>query len=882
MKSLLLLFFCVFNLGNIEAQIVDIPDPNFKAKLLQSAPWNDIALDSNDNSVAIDINNNGEIEVSEALSIFKLDVQYENITDLTGIQAFVNLEYLQCRDNYLSVIDISQNPNLTYLNVSRNQLTDIDVSQNNNLITLDLYFNELSNLDVTQNINLEYLNCERNDLTTLNVLHNINLKTLRFGSNEIGYMDISQNLNLEYLNGWFNNLTTIDVSQNLDLKTLIINSNYNLTTLDVTHNVNLEVLWVGINDLTTLDVSQNTNLESLSVSGNDNLIALDITQNINLNQLSIVGNDFTALDISQNINLVSLDCRNNDLTTLDLSQNPNLEYLDCRNNNLINLDLSQNPNLESLSCSNNQLTELDLSNNGELIWWRCDNNQITNINIKNGGFSFDESAISFNELNVENNPIEFICADEEEILALQELTNYQGPISSYCSFSPGGEYNTISGDIIFDADNNSCDTSDYNFPNLRVLIDDGTTSGSAFSNQSGDYTFYTDIGNHELIPEFENPDFFNVDPLNTIIDFTDLNNTINQDFCVTANGIHNDLEIVIVPTIPAQPGFDAYYQLVYKNKGNQVLSGSIDFSYDDGVLDYVSTSEVPSIQNSGNLSWEYVDLNPFESRVIEVVLNANSPMETPAVNIDDILNFTAAINPVSGDENSEDNTFTLEQVVVGSYDPNDIICLEGNIVSPDKIGEYLHYNIRFENTGTAPATFVVVRDDIDETQYDLNTLQILNSSHNMYTRITENRVEFIFDNINLAPTETGNVVFKIKTLDTLTVGDDVEQQAEIYFDYNFPIITNIAQTNFQALSIDDVSLNSTINIFPNPISDVVEVKSKSVIELLRIYDIHGRLTFQKVFDKNEASIKVSQYESGVYFIEITSSSGRITKRVIKK
>jgi hypothetical protein len=51
--------------------------------------------------------------------------------------------------------------------------------------------------------------------------------------------------------------------------------------------------------------------------------------------------------------------------------------------------------------------------------------------------------------------------------------------------------------------------------------------------------------------------------------------TTTQNFCITANGVHPDLEIVIAPIIPARPGFSAEYQIVYKNKGNQVMSQSI-------------------------------------------------------------------------------------------------------------------------------------------------------------------------------------------------------------------------------------------------------------------------------------------------------------------
>ena len=52
------------------------------------------------------------------------------------------------------------------------------------------------------------------------------------------------------------------------------------------------------------------------------------------------------------------------------------------------------------------------------------------------------------------------------------------------------------------------------------------------------------------------------------------------------------------------------------------------------------------------------------------------------------------------DEIPIDNIFNLTQTVVNSYDPNDKTCLQGKTVSSEVIGEYVHYLIRFENTGS--------------------------------------------------------------------------------------------------------------------------------------------------------------------------------------
>ena len=84
------LFFILFFLTGIaNAQIVNIPDANFKAKLLEADVTNNIA-----GNLKIDTNDNGEIEVSEAVLITMLNLSNSSISNLTGIQDFINLQSL--------------------------------------------------------------------------------------------------------------------------------------------------------------------------------------------------------------------------------------------------------------------------------------------------------------------------------------------------------------------------------------------------------------------------------------------------------------------------------------------------------------------------------------------------------------------------------------------------------------------------------------------------------------------------------------------------------------------------------------------------------------------------------------------------------------------
>ena len=217
------------------------------------------------------------------------------INDLTGIEDFINLTYLDCSGNQIDSLDFSQNPNLTYLNCS------------------GLWFNggNLLSLNISQNTALTHLNCNLNILPELDLTQNLNLTFLSCGQNLLDTLDLSQNILLDSLECNFNQLLNLDVSQNINLSSLLCRQN----------------------QLDTLDISQNSFLNNLDCR-NNNLTALDLNQNSNLTELICRNNLISNIDISQNPSLISLNCRNNALTNLDLrnGNNTNFTSFDCRYN----------------------------------------------------------------------------------------------------------------------------------------------------------------------------------------------------------------------------------------------------------------------------------------------------------------------------------------------------------------------------------------------------------------------------------------------------------------------------------------------------------------------------------------------------------------------
>jgi hypothetical protein len=84
-------------------------------------------------------------------------------------------------------------------------------------------------------------------------------------------------------------------------------------------------------------------------------------------------------------------------------------------------------------------------------------------------------------------------------------------------------------------------------------------------------------------------------------------------------------------------------------------------------MDFSSSSVTVNSQSTGLLNWNFSNLNPFETREITVTFALNTPTQTPPLNGGAVLNYTTQINGAT-DETPLDNTFTLNQTVVNSFD----------------------------------------------------------------------------------------------------------------------------------------------------------------------------------------------------------------------
>ena len=238
-----------------------VPDDNFEQALINLGY--DTVLD--DSVITVNIN-----------LLNTLDVSFQNISDLTGIEDFSALTSLFCINNQLDSLDVSNNTSLDSLVCINNQLTSLDVSQNTVLTVFACDINQLTSLDVSANTSLISLFCSNNQLTNLDVSQNTALTTLNCVSNQLTSLNLNTNTSLTNLYCYDNSLANLNVNTNTDLILLKCYNNL-LTSLDVSNNIALIQLECNDNQLTSLDARNGINISwSFIAMNNPNLTCIDV------------------------------------------------------------------------------------------------------------------------------------------------------------------------------------------------------------------------------------------------------------------------------------------------------------------------------------------------------------------------------------------------------------------------------------------------------------------------------------------------------------------------------------------------------------------------------------------------------------------------------
>jgi len=757
-KFVRLAIFLLLLPGAGKAQYVSLPDTNFRNCLRSLYPGC--------------FNVAGQIDTtcSDILNEDSLTVCFTGINNnLSGLQYFKNLIYLDCKGNTGVTFLPALPQSLIYLNCNYNALTTLPALPIS-LKVLYCWGNQLSSLPALP-AGLTELGCFQNQLRSLPTLPQSLIK-------------------LECYNNQINSLPGLP--QSLAYLDCSINPLNSLPTLPP----NLTNLFCYSNQLSSLPTLPQS-LWWLSCSGNQLSLLPDLPPGLAI--LDCRDNQLRSLPTLSS-NLRQFDCGRNQLDSLPMLP-PYLNHFGCYSNQISSLptlpstlsDLQcwLNP-LSSLPILPESLTYLDCRSSPDLYCLPLLPTNLQTLYIDYQIMCIPNRPASLNNIvifNSEGNQIYNIS-----IPLCTPLNN-----SNNCQFYP-----FMKGSAFYDNNNNGIkDTNEPLGRNIKLFLTNGRFT---FTNNDGLYEIGADgLGTYTLAA---NPgSYFDITPTSVNYNFTSYDTVVTKDFALQANATIDQLSVKITPiNWAARPGFSFPYLISYENTGTTTLSSNIVFDYDQTKLNYNTSSEAGVVDNAGNLTYNIGTLIPGQagSFIGYFTLKANVPLG-------DTLNAKAVINA---------GTFTafdsVRTIVIGAYDPNDKQATPQ--LSPSQVanGEYIDYTIRFQNTGTDTAFTVVISDTLSD-DLQANSLQMITSSHNCKTTVKDNIVFFEFLNILLPdsninePLSHGFVSFKMKPQTSVSANTTILNKAAIYFDYNAPVITNTAGTlikDFIVLPLRLISFNA--------------------------------------------------------------------------
>ena len=347
--------------------------------------------------------------------------------------------------------------------------------------------------------------------------------------------------------------------------------------------------------------------------------------------------------------------------------------------------------------------------------------------------------------------------------------------------------------------------------------------------------------------------------------------------------------VVMLASGPARPGFELHYAIQQRNSTPSSTGATSTVFTFDAAVSFIDATPAPSNVSGNMLTWNESALGAFQERSIQVRLQVPPNIGL----IGTTLAASVAFSSANADADLTNNSASAFVVVTASLDPNEKVAGTSSHWSNDlyyiDVDQWVDYTLRFQNTGTDTAFTVIVTDTLPTT-LDPASIQWGASSHSCLRSLSgQGILKFIFPNILLPDSNVneaashGFASFRIRPRLPLEPATEIENIANIFFDYNPPVITDPSVLTAEFSTGVAQRENSKIALAPVPASDELVVSSGDAMANVRILAADGREVMRMAGRSTQMSIDLSGLKSGAYLLSVELDNGTTAReRFIKQ
>ena len=437
----------------------------------------------------------------------------------------------------------------------------------------------------------------------------------------------------------------------------------------------------------------------------------------------------------------------------------------------------------------------------------------------------------------------------------------------------GANIYSISGKAYYDLDNDSA-FGINDIPLAQQQIEKQPSGQIFYTDQNGDYILGDTTNATFTLTHLSTNGFSVSDGVTSHSVAVGSSNLSGFSFNLAPDSMFHSISTSTFTAIP-RCNSNVAFQTSITNQGTYIDSGSVTFNFDPQMT--YTNSNPPGVVSGNSITFTYSNLYPMETRTF------SSVFLLPGAGITLYTSTHATTFDGAGSELSTDTSLN-SFLIRCSFDPNDKEVTPAGVGANHQVymDEELRYLIRFQNTGNDTAFNIIVTDTISP-KLNINTLFVIATSHLCWIeKIGGELMRFHFDDILLPdsnvnePASHGYIYFRVKGLQTNPDPTVVTNSANIYFDFNPPVITNSTLTTFSNTTVGIAPIGGpeagTIRLSPHPMQESTLLLFDGIKDhthILEMMDISGRTVKPTVtFKGTSYLLQRESLSSGTYFIKI--------------